>query len=289
MKKNYVLLALFLIATLATTNYRPAQSEPDFPQAGSAGDPVTNLSCAQTDCHNGPAQAPVGLNMWITQGLSLDTVLTSDFQYAANTTYNIGFYLSATTGRYGFQIVALDADNNQAGTMTVTDNQHTRIKTSPPTGNRQYMGHLGANTFKNWVFQWTAPATSTGPVTFYYAYNTADDDDEPIGDVIYQGNTTISPKTGVGVNDIYGKLSNLNIFPNPVTNEFGVSFNIIHNQQVQAQLYTLSGELVKDLLNEQTSTGTYNRNFAVGNLAQGIYMLKLNVGGSSIVKKIVKQ
>lgn len=290
MKKNYLLLALFIIAALATTNYRPAQSEPDFPQAGSAGDPVTNLSCAQTDCHNGPTQPiTTGLSLFATQGLSLDTALDANFVYEPGKTYNFNFRINDFADRYGFQIVALDADSNQAGDMIVSDSLHTRIKTSPPTGNREYMGHLGANTWKNWQFQWVAPTAGTGAVTFYYAYNLADNDDEPIGDTIYTGTTTIQQGGGVGINEVYGKLSNLEVFPNPVTNEFGLSFHVINTQHITATLYTLDGKLVSDLMNEQLSTGVFKRNFNVNSIPQGIYMVKLNVGGSAIVKKIVKQ
>lgn len=290
MKKNYLLLALFFVAALATTQYRPAQSEPDFPQAGSVGDPVTNLSCAQTDCHNGPAQPiTTGLSLFATQGLSLDTALDANFAYEPGKTYNINFRINDIAERYGFQIVALDAANEKAGEMTVTDNLHTRIKTSPPTGTRQYMGHLGANTWKNWQFQWTAPASGTGAVTFYYAYNLADDDDEPIGDTIYKGTTTIQQGGGVGINEIYGKLNNLEVFPNPVTSEFGLSFHVINTQNITARLYTLEGKLISELVNEQLSSGMFKRNFDVASLTQGIYMVKLDVGGSTIVKKIVKQ
>lgn len=285
MKKNYLLLALFLIAALATTNLRQANSEIPTPPVGSTGDPLSNVSCAQSGCHASPANTnTTDLSFYITEGPSLDTLLNSSFEYVPGATYYMNFQLASTTGRYGFQVSSfLGASTTQAGSYTVTDATHTAIKT---VQGRQYMGHKNASTFKNWEFQWTAPAS--GDVTFYYAYNNANNDDEATGDVIYQGSVTISPKTGVGINDITNKLSNLNVFPNPVTKAFGLSFNLKATEQVSVQVYNLGGELVSELMNEQISAGSLNRNFDINNLAEGVYTLKLNVGNSSVSKKIVK-
>lgn len=285
MKKNYALLALFLVATLATTNLREAKSKIPAPPVGSSGDSFSNVSCAQSGCHGSPANTTTSdLSLFITEGTSLDTLLASGFEYVPGATYNMNFQLASTTGRYGFQISALTGTNTQAGSFTVTDATHTSIQTA---SNRQYLGHKNAGTFKNWEFQWTAPAS--GDVTFYYAYNNADGDGEVTNDVIHKGSVTISAKTGVGIKDIATKVSDLNIFPNPVSKSFGLSFNLKNNDAVQAELYSLTGELMSTLINEeQMSAGTYNRNFDINNLAEGVYTLKLTVGGVSTSKKIVK-
>jgi hypothetical protein len=36
------------------------------------------------------------------------------------------------------------------------------------------------------------------------------------------------------------------------------------------------------------STGSFNRSFNADNLAAGVYLLKLQAGNSSVVKKIIK-
>lgn len=287
MKKNYALLALFLVAALATTTFRQANSEIPSPPVGSAGDPFNaNKTCAQSGCHPSPSNTNTSdLSLFITEGTSLDTLLTSSFEYVPGATYNMNFQLASTTGRYGFQISSFaGTSTTQAGSFAVTDATHTALKTA---SGRQYMGHKNASTFKNWEFKWTAPAS--GDVTFYYAYNNADNDGESTNDVIYNGSVTISPKTSTGIKDIATKVSDLSIFPNPVSKNFGLSFNLKSNDEVTAQLYSLTGELMSTLISEeQMSAGTYNRNFDINNLAEGVYTLKLTVGGISTSKKIVK-
>lgn len=79
---------------------------------------------------------------------------------------------SANAFRSGFQIVALDDNNNQAGSWS-NNPSGTIIKSS---AGRSYMGHSPAATFGgnpdiSWSFDWTAPMTGTNnsDITFYAA------------------------------------------------------------------------------------------------------------------------
>lgn len=286
MKKIYFSLMTFFVASAFILNFNVANSEIPSPPTGSAGDPVTNNSCAKGGCHPSPAVTPTSSDLTLTIGTGTPTTpLNSSFKYADSQLYNIGFLLTSTTGRYGFQIVALDAANAQAGSFTVSNAATTKIKTS---GSRQYMGHLNANATKNWAFKWTAPAITTGNVTFYYSYVTANNNNQSSGDVVYKGSVTISPETASAIEPIETKLSNLSIMPNPVNNQFAVSFDLLEANNVNAQLYSLEGRLVQDLMNEQLSAGNCSKSFNVDGLNAGIYLVKLNIGQSSITKKIVK-
>ncbi|HLP20123.1 MAG TPA: choice-of-anchor V domain-containing protein [Chitinophagales bacterium] len=285
MKKNYLLFSLFLIALFAVLNIKPVNSEIPKPPAGSAGDPLTGKTCAQNGCHPSPSQAVPngGLTLNIGTG-NPTTALTSSFEYTPGTAYNIGFGINASTGRYGFQMSSLTAANAQAGSFTATNTTTTQVTTA---GGFQYVGHKNANSTKNWVYKWTAPAAG-GAVTLYYAYNTADNDDEATGDVIYSGSVTIN-SAGVGIADISTKLSGLNVFPNPINNQFSMSFNLNETSKVSAQLYSLDGKEVQELMNEKVTNGDFNRPFDVSALPSGIYLMKLNVGDASVTQKIVKQ
>lgn len=125
-------------------------------------------------------------------------------------------------------------------------------------------------------------------VTFYYSYNTANDDNNPTGDVIYKGSVSIEALLS-GVEDISTKVADLNIFPNPISSQFSISFDLKEADNVSAQLYSLDGKLMKELINEKMNSGNVNQQFDVNDLAAGIYLVKLNVGGATITKKIVKQ
>jgi len=58
---------------------------------------------------------------------------------------------------------------------------------------------------------------------------------------------------------------------------------------VSSQLYSLNGQLVKQLINAKTEQGHVVQNFDVRDLPSGIYLVKLNVGDASVTKKIIKQ
>mgnify|MGYP003348960106 CR=1 FL=1 len=287
MKRN-VLIILFLITALAIVTTQRVNSNLAYPKAGNSGDPFTGNTCAQSGCHPSPSQASSSSILTFNIGVGTPTTpLNSSFKYNASTTYNLAFLLNSFTGDYGFQVVALDASNNQAGSFAVTDATNTKLVTSPPTGTRQYMGHKNASAYKSWVFQWTSPAASTGAVTFYYAYNTANNDGSADGDIIYNGSVTIQPNT-TGISDISNEMTDLSVIPNPVSNEFGLSFNMKQEEIVSAQIFSLDGKLSKELFSQKLNEGSYRQNFNIQELPAGVYLVKINAGEASVTKKIIK-
>ncbi len=291
MKKKYFLLSLFVAALLVTFNTAPVNSKIASPPAGSSGDPFTGASCAQGGCHPSPTQTPGPTDVTLMIGTDAGNITTpfnSNFKYKTDTTYYIQFLINSFTGRYGFQIVPLDAANTQAGVFPVPlfNAGTTKINT---LSSRQYMGHLLASSTRNWIFKWTAPSITTGDITFYYAYNTADNDNTPVGDVIYKNSVTISPDfTGIADN-MADKISQLIVMPNPVTDNFTMQFTLKQSDMVSASLYSLEGTRCQELINEKTGEGAFNRSFDVVSLPSGIYLLKLSVGNASVMRKMIKQ
>lgn len=286
MKKIYFSFASLVLAAFFILDSSSVKSKITSPPAGNAGDPVTNTSCAAGGCHPSPAVSPTSSDFDFLIGTSIPTTaLNSSFKYADSQNYNITFASEGFTGRYGFQLVAIDAANAQAGTFAVSNAATTKINT---LSNRQYIGHLNASATKSWTFKWTAPAATTGDVSFYYAFVNADNNNQSTGDIVYKGVVTISPEGTSAIEPIESKLSNLSIMPNPVNNQFAVNFNLIEANEVNAQLYSLDGRLVQELINEQLPAGNCSKSFNANELNAGVYLVKLNIGQSSVTKKIVK-
>ncbi len=92
--------------------------------------------------------------------------------------------------RWGFELTALDDANQQAGDLQSTDVRTQVLNNQGPGASRQYIEHTSSGTFINqqggasWTFNWTAPATNVGPVTFYVAGNQANNDGNTSGDFI---------------------------------------------------------------------------------------------------------
>jgi len=93
--------------------------------------------------------------------------------------------------RWGFQLTVLDTSDEKAGELQNINPVLTQIIQGGPGGNRQYIEHAAGGTFINqtggasWTFNWTAPPTDVGVVTFYAAGNQANNDGNTSGDFIY--------------------------------------------------------------------------------------------------------
>jgi uncharacterized repeat protein (TIGR01451 family) len=95
--------------------------------------------------------------------------------------------------RWGFELTVLDtASDEKAGELQSTNGLTQILNNAGPGSARQYIEHTAAGTFvgqqngASWTFNWTAPATDVGPVTFYAAGNHANNDGNTSGDYIYK-------------------------------------------------------------------------------------------------------
>jgi len=95
--------------------------------------------------------------------------------------------------RWGFELTVLDnASDEKAGELQNPDGLTQVLNNTGPGSARQYIEHTAVGTFigqhngASWTFNWTAPATDVGPVTFYAAGNQANNDGNTSGDYIYK-------------------------------------------------------------------------------------------------------
>ncbi len=105
--------------------------------------------------------------------------------------------------RWGFELTALDANGSSAttGELIVTDALHVLKRTgSVLDKTRVYLSHndedgtsLGRTGSNSWTFDWTAPSSAAGEITFYAAGNAADGQVTPEGDYIYTTLAAVKP------------------------------------------------------------------------------------------------
>lgn len=150
---------------------------------GTSGAPGEG-TCGQ--CHqNGPDDGSLTI-----QGVPAEY----DFQQ----TYSITVSLEDPgQARWGFQLTAIDGANLAAGTITVTEPGATSKSTG---GGKDYLNHTVSGTYAGtpdgpvtWSFDWTAPASDMGPISFYAAGNAANNDLGTGGDNIYTTDATTNP------------------------------------------------------------------------------------------------
>src|ERR1043165_7554534 len=160
---------------------RPVQAFSAGPPAGYTGAPQEEPdACAE--CHV-PPDAGTG-----------HISITAPQTYVPGQTYQITVtHVNAdpTRLRWGFELTALDDSNSKAGELQNTSS-FTRIRDNQgPGNNRQYIEQNSSGTFINqqggasWTFNWTAPSTTVGRVTFYVAGSQANNDGNTSGYFIY--------------------------------------------------------------------------------------------------------
>ncbi len=171
--------------------------------AGNTGSPADGQSCARSGCHAGMATFQ-------------SNMITSDIPsggYVPGQVYNISATISqAGILKFGFQISPQDNNGNLAGTLV--SNPTTKL-----VGSNKYITHLSTSTAGNgtltWDFQWVAPSSGSGTVTFYGAFNAANSNSSPSGDDIYLSSLEVSEDLTVSVQSIRNALTGLWMFPNP--------------------------------------------------------------------------
>ena len=114
--------------------------------------------------------------------------------YIPGQTYTIVFTADFNAPRFGFTMTALDASDQPAGEFNILNTDNTSYVVT--ANNRQYVGHKNANSNKEWQFEWTAPASDVGNITFYYVINAANGNNSTSGDYVELGSTTLTPGEG---------------------------------------------------------------------------------------------
>jgi uncharacterized protein (TIGR03437 family) len=150
------------------------------------------LTCATSGCH-----ASFQLN----SGPGTLSITGLPATYSPNQEITVTVTLNqASRQLYGFEVTALDSQNQRAGELSVTEPSRTlRITGTGSGGLREYITHSIGGTSPNgtnqnsWTFKWKAPAQSVGQVTFYVAGNAANGNGSSSGDYIYTKTASIQP------------------------------------------------------------------------------------------------
>ncbi len=252
--------------------------------SGVTGSPSDGFTCAASGCHTGSAVVPeIG---WVKSNAPATG-------YVAGHVYVITAKAKfASRVKFGFEISPQNNAGTLQGTLAITDGTRTQFT---GTGNK-WITHKTAGTTNSgadsiqWSFNWTAPASGTGPVTFYAAFNCANNDGSRSGDIICTSTLVIPDSMqSAGVPVIESNRFNLSVFPNPATNVLNVGFSLEEQDLVTIKMYDMYGKLVDTFLNETKSVGEYKMAFDLKNHATGIYFLHLSAGEKSEVSKVFVQ
>jgi hypothetical protein len=251
-------LSIALFSSLNTTN-----ASSSLPPNATAGAPADAGGATCTNCHAGTATQTTG-------------VISSDIPgsgYIGGTTYNFTVSMSGAAA-YGFEMTPQTATSNVglgtwiAGTGTGVSGKYIK----------QSAKKTGASA--TWTFQWTAPATAT-TVTFYGAFNYANNNGGTGGDVIRTSSVTYVANT-TGINETISYLP-VSIFPNPTTDNIHLASSEAFDK---GMIYSIDGKLAKMITEQELAFKT----ISVSELSNGLYYLHISSdNGKVYTSKFVKK
>ncbi|GIV34695.1 MAG: hypothetical protein KatS3mg031_2230 [Chitinophagales bacterium] len=285
------LVYVFFFALLAGMLFYPAfiYTETSAPGPGHSGAPG-EATCAASGCHTGSAENLDPSKLTIA---SIGTPSLSN-GYVPGTVYNISVSMGSVQSQVkGFQLTVLDANGNGAGTLTITDINHT---TKTNLGNRQYISHKNANTTSAWVFRWESPPTDIGPVTFYASGIGANGDNQATGDVVYRSKAGVSTTSGLiqynltALPPVPADIAGITIFPNPFRKEIFIEYPVTEEGSVQIELVSINGEKVASICCKAQLPGIHLQKLTVpSGIAAGLYMLQMQAGSQRFFKKLIAE
>jgi hypothetical protein len=290
MKTSITLFALFITVSLLIVqsfNQRGFTNVSGAP-AGRVGSPFEgSITCNVSGCHTG---FPLGSRPgWITSNIPGNG-------YVPGQTYTITAMAvsSASCIRFGFEISPQTSSGANAGTMIITNATLTHFASAAAPNNMRWITHTlsgssAASTpgTKTWSFDWTAPVSGTGTVTFYGAFNRANNSNSTFGDSIFTSQLVV-PESPTGIWDAANSDYLLTVYPVPASEHLFVNLKLRNNLLPQIQLTDISGSTIRSLADAATSAQQeYTFDVNIAGLDAGIYFIRVIQGSTVSVRKII--
>ena len=90
----------------------------------------------------------------------------------------------------------------------------------------------------------------------------------------------------ISMGQVPGKFELQQNYPNPFNPTTNIHFSISKNSHVKLQVYTITGQLVAVLVNEEMNSGTYNVDFNANGLPTGVYFYQITADNFVDVKRM---
>ncbi len=229
-----------------------------------SGSPGDGEDCSA--CHGGGLNTD---NSWMTS----DIPATG---YIAGQTYTMTLTTTGGGGsaKKGFSVTCEDGSANHMGTFVITDATNT-------SSFDDHVSHLAAgNTLTTWSFDWTAPASGSGDVTFYASLLF-----DGYGGGVVNASQMYSEETVSSVNDLAAK-NGLKVYPNPVVDQLNIEMPEISGNEVGVTIFSSNGQVVytnDSYLVNSLSTSSID----VSNLETGMYIINITSENQTFTNRFI--
>ncbi len=230
---------------------------------GYTGSPGDGKDCTQ--CHGGTASTVLG---WISSNIP-------DEGYIPGDTYIINIHIMGA-GDKGFEVSPQDLSGNLIGTLTAGTNNHLVAGNTAAT-----QDDATSLNPAQWEFEWTAPETGTGDVTFYGAF-TVNKPVTKLSTYIAHENTSISIDEHIDMQ--------LAVYPNPAKGVINIAYQAIETGKLSIDLVSMSGRSILIHEDAQVQKGDHSlRCLLPSGLQAGSYILRIQQNSAaSNIKLVIK-
>lgn len=247
----------------------------DLRVTGAPGDGT----CANIGCHTDGTFSPA-VSITLMEGTENVNQYQPGKTYTLKVTNTPG---NGTPARFGFQAVALNSANQQAGDWGDPGvGKHVVTLDS-----RKYVEHSLPAVSGVFEVPWIAPAAGTGAVTFYSASNAVNNNDSPSGDGMAKNTLAVQESQVSSTSSRVEEYASLQVLPNPVHEILNLKILSRIKGDYKLRFINMAGVQVK---NEplDLNTGINEKTFSVGDLAPGLYVLQLcghgHLGATQMLK-----
>ncbi|CAN5601688.1 hypothetical protein BH11BAC2_BH11BAC2_22330 [soil metagenome] len=178
-----------------------------------------------------------------------------------------------------------------AGTLVITNAASTQIKTKTVSGvvrnNVVHQFNGGAHPDSmDFVFDWIAPSTNIGDVTFSAAGIAADNSGDEFGDYVYNETKVVSAGSALAVSEINdnGALS-VNTFP--TQHLLTVDYKIEKSEEIVILIHDVNGHQISKTVFGIVTGGLHHEEITLPySMSSGIYLVTLQSRSKKVTKKI---
>ena len=243
--------------------------------AGYANNAPNYRNC--TSCHSGTVNS--GNGEIIFSGLPST--------YTPGETYTISLTVTGSNRQgYGFQAIAMSG-NSTAGMISSNSSSVSLEK------NGDYVQQSSRTASGNWVFDWLAPSSDIGSVTFSASGLATGGSTGRTGDYVYTKSVLI-PATQVSVeeNSLATNYTIFQNYPNPFNPITTIRYFLPERALVNMFIYDMMGRKIKTLVNYQQTEGyksivwdaTNNKGKPV---SAGVYIYGIETSNFRKIKKMI--
>ncbi len=233
--------------------------------AGRTGAPG-ETTCGSSNCHNTtPNTSSATINLMVNEDQAA-------YQLGETHKITIAIDSAQTIERNGFEIVALDAQDNTIGEWILAGED----KRERSGSGRNYVTQTTDGSAQTiWEVDWKAPEIDAGAITFYLAVLDANNNGGRTGDDLYTTSLSLEAEIASAVNNI-NSLEGFTIYPNPVAQHLNLRLELATLTHLTGTIRNEVGQAIIQLFQANIPAGTTVQSLSLPqNLTKGYYFLEL--------------